>query len=206
MSDRTTCRWCHAGVPLHLVYRKKATVKALRTALNSARVASVQLQRGLSLTQPTGTTALMAALRRSASTLTALDGMPMRTGHELGLAAFTQLHSLTLRMTRWAPGFLRATDLPVSLRELTIDGVETLRDTRLPWLPALHGLQHLRRITFVNYEKWQLGTWDEAGEQRVALQLPPSLEVRCAVSVPVPARSGFPAALWSLDLESHVPP
>ena len=166
-------------MPLHLVYQKKASVKALRTAANSARVATVQLHRGLSLTQPTGTAAVMAALKRSASTLTALHGLPMRVGHELGLAAFTQLHSLTLRMTRWAPGFLRATDLLVSLRELTIDGVECAY-AQLPCLPVLDGLRHLRRITIVNHDKWSLRTWDEAAEQGVLLQLPPSLEARSA--------------------------
>ena len=179
----------HAGAPLQLVFRKKATIKALRETLTSVRVASVHLHRGIALNQPTGTAAVMAALERSVSTLTALHGLPMRTGHHLGLAPFSQLRALTLRGTRYPPDFLRASDLPVSLREITFDGAETpgcWRSGRatLPWFPNLCRHRGLRRVTLTNYEYWQLGTWDDAAEQPVALQLPPSLEV-CAVS-PVP--------------------
>ena len=150
--------------------------KPLQKALSRVCVASLRLHYGISQPRPAWTAKVMSELGRSASTLTAVHGLPLRTRHELGLPVFTQLRALTLHATGNPPDILRASDLPLSLRDITLDAAG-VNESTLPWFAGFDRLLDLRSVTLLHYDEWQLGTWDDAKEQRIPLQLPPNFEV-----------------------------
>ena len=123
----------------------------------------------------------MSALAGSASTLTALHGLPLLSEHlEMGLAAFSQLRAVTLRHTSHGIDRLHAAQLPLSLEELTLVLARPEADannTSLPLLVDLDRLTNLRRISFGNYCRRKLGSWDPPTRQRGPLHPAPSLKV-----------------------------
>ena len=173
---------------LNVVFTSQRTAEQLRAALSSVRIASVRLHDSLSELPPAATAAVMSALTGSASAVTALHGIPLRGRQRLGLTAFTQLRALTLRRRdppdpRDPRHILRATELPSSVRDLTLDsGQFDVRD--LASFAGLEKLHNLRRITLRGYSSsWHMVTWED--EQRRPLQLPPSLAVRARWSMAV---------------------
>ena len=161
-------------IPLQLAPEK------LQPALSSVRVASVTFHDSLSMLPPAAKPAVMSVLAASASTLTALHGIPLRGDQGFGLTAFTQLRALTLQQWRDPPDVLRATDLPPTVRDLTLDSGLTVHED-LPRFAALDELHNLRRITLRGYRKWQLGSWDEEEGRCRPLQLPLNLAVRAVI-------------------------
>jgi len=135
----------------------------------------------VALLPPETLSPIVAAMARSAPTLTAIHGLPLPEGPGCQLGAFTQLQVMTLATKHKSPEVLRASQLPPSLEDLTLlapEGTSYNPQTGLPFFAALDRLQNLRRITFVDYGIWWLGSWDLEEGQPCPLQLPPSLEVR----------------------------
>ena len=180
----------HAGVPLHVDLRPPLTPERLRVVLSSARYASVNLHGSLTEVRPVppeSPALVVAALAGSASTLTALHGLPLvePADHpEPGLAAFTRLRVLTLRQTWAALEVLRVAQLPASLTELQLS-VDTNKRTSLPLFVGLDGLSSLRRITSAGHVRWKLGSWDDEAEEPCELSLPSSFEVGAVRPVPL---------------------
>ena len=134
--------------------------------------------------RPSGPLGLVSALAGSASTLTALHGLPtaeLERSRDRGLAAFTRLRALTLRLAPVFPAPLSASLLPAGLEELTVELVDT-RDSGHPIEPpplaAFSTLQSLRRVTFTGYySEWHFSSSRADGWPTGCLQLPASLEV-----------------------------
>ncbi len=111
---------CHAGVPLHLVIESRWAQERLQAALSSVLVASLTPGEDAPCMRPHAVPAIMSALARSAATLTVLHALCLPDTDRLGLAAFRQLQTLTLCETGHSSKMLRASELPDSLRELTL--------------------------------------------------------------------------------------
>ncbi len=152
----------------------RLTPSQLRAALTSVRFASVTLHNTLGDGLTAKTAAVMAALAGSASTLTAVHDLPLRNSETLTLAAFPRLRAVTLRVVQSSPGLLSATQLPISLEELTLEGIRH-RTRNPPCFASLETLRNLRRLTFRNFQRWELSAYKET---TCPLRLPPSLEVR----------------------------
>jgi len=183
-------RQSHTGVPLHVDLRQPVTPERLRVVLSSACYASVNLHGSLTEARPVlpEVPALaVSALAGSASTLTALRGLPLvePADHpEPGLAAFTRLRALALRQTWAALGVLRVAQLPASLTELhlLVDGTIP---TNLPFFVGFDRLTNLRQITSAGHHSWMLGCWDDDEGERCQLRLPPGFEVCSADPAPM---------------------
>ena len=176
----------HAGVPLHAATAPHLPAEFLCEALSGTCFVSVKLHHSLTLEPSEAPSLVVPALEpRSASTLTALHGLPLAALHDgtnAGLMAFTRLRVLTLCQTWGSPPILRAAQLPVSVEELTLslcqEPDEGAYDTTLPCFAGFDSLCRLRRITLSHYRAWRLDSWDEHELQPRPVQLPPSLEVR----------------------------
>ena len=123
------------------------------------------------------------ALAGSASTLTALHGLPIPQPSDrprLGLTAFTRLRTLTLVHTLGSQQVAAAELLPTSLRELTLrcSCLEAALDMKPPLLCGFSRLTNLQRLTLVEYDGWLLGSRDAGADRPGRLRLPLSLKVR----------------------------
>ena len=173
-----------ADVPLHTVFQSELTLEQLQAALCSVSVASVVLHSSLLTQLPALSSVAVAALAPSASTLTALHGLPLPElpdSHGLQLTAFSQLRALTLHHWRDSVKILRATHLPPSLLDITAS-VHTphshyTQGMQLPLLVDFDRLHSLRRMSFVSYTVCKLESWSDQ-DGTIPVLLPASLEVR----------------------------
>jgi len=196
-------------VPLHVDLRPPLTPERLRVVLTSACYASVNLHNSLAAVRPVppeSPALVVSALASSASTLTALRGLPLvePADHpEPGLAAFTQLRALELRQTSAALQVLRVTQLPASLTDLELSAV-TFPRTGLPLFVGLDGLSSLRQITSAGHVSWKLGSWDDDAGERCQLRLPPVFEVCSAGPAPICCAGLRPIVLQDPKLQESV--
>ncbi len=182
----------HAGVPLRVASLPRLPLQQLPAALSSVPLASVTLRDSLVMLHSWNTSEAVSALASSASTLTALHGLPLYAAQQNrpqpGLAAFTQLRALTLYQTEAAPKALRAMHLPASLEELTLESQIAVTwaadwmQYRLPSIVAFDELTRLRRLTLASFQQFSLRTGDDEEGLSQQLQLPHSLEVLYAGS------------------------
>jgi len=168
-------------VPLKIKFRKHFKPKQLRALMPSICAASVTLPDSTRLLSTSPTT-LAHALAGSASTLTALHGLPMPQPSDrpqLGLTAFTRLRTLTLVHTLGSQQVVAAELLPLSLRELTLrcTCLEAAPDMQPPLLCSFSRLTNLQRLTLVEYDEWLLGSRDAGADRPGRLRLPLSLQV-----------------------------
>ena len=179
-----------AGVPLHAVFQSELTLEQLQAALSSMSVASVTLHSSLLMLLPASSSVAVAALARSASTLTALHGLPLPKlpdSHGLQLTAFAQLRALTLGHSVDSVRVLRATHFPPSLLEFTVSVHAPPNDYLAsmhmppPLLVDFDRLHSLRRLSLACYTQWQLESCrDQDGT--IPVLLPPSLQVMPCLS------------------------
>jgi len=183
----------HTGVPLHLDIRTRQALEELPPdqllkALSRGCIASVELHDSILRAPREMQSSVLSALTRSASTLTVLHSLRLEIANsqEAPLAAFTALRDLTLRHWQETGGILRAADLPSSLEEIRVElrarARKSIATSGLPPLVAFDRLRDLRRITYANYDLWDLLSCDDEGDV-IPAQLPQSLEV-CAVVPP----------------------
>ncbi len=185
----------HAGVPLHLDVRTRQALEELPPdqllkALSRGCIASVELHDSILRAPRDMQSSVVSALARSASTLTTVHGLRLdiANSQEAPLAAFTALRDLTLRHWQDTGGILRAADLPSSLEEIRVElrararARKSIATSGLPPPVAFDSLRDLRRITYANYDLWDLLSCDDEGDV-IPVQLPQSLEV-CAVVPP----------------------
>jgi len=188
-------KFWHAGAPLHFDAGKRWSAERLQATLSRHSFVSVDLHTSLTREQPVRSrtpSQVLSALAGSASTLTALHGVPLLDPlrhRTLGLAAFTRLRALTLRQASDAVHELRAAQLPASLEELTVtlalpkpqlERVIYYASVPRPNVPVLvdfEGMTNLRRISFGDYWSWELASRDRQTGQRGLLHTPPSLQV-----------------------------
>ena len=184
---------------MRAVVKPRLALDRFQAALSSMCFSCLDVRDAL-ITLPSHAPSLaVPALARSASTLTGLQGLPIRglsTRAGTGPTAFTRLRVLTLCQTvGLVERGLRAEYLPVSLEDLTlrlaldyciIDTASSDEDTyevhqgirAPPVFVDFHSLCRLRRITFSRYDVWHLGTWDDEAKQLLPVQLPTSVSVR----------------------------
>ena len=150
-----------AGAPLHVEIPREIGTDELQAALSSAVFASVGLHDSRYMARARDGWGVIPALAGSASTLTALRGLPLGELRDssvaLGLAPFTRLRAVSIKPRRESPGTLPARLLPACLEELTltVNNSPTLVDAlKPPLLVGFRRLQHLRRITLVGYKQW----------------------------------------------------
>ena len=194
-------------MPLHLVFEKQLAPERLQAALSSVRaVGSLTLHDSVTKLPPDTPSLLVSALAEtSASTLTALHGLPLLKPDwepEPDLTPFTALRALTLRQTLESPELLRAANLPASLEEMTLllsaPVMKVFADPFASCPPLFVGferLRNLRRITIENYFFWELSSWDDEAQSDGPAMFPPSLEVRTAVPLSALCASPFPVPM-----------
>lgn len=173
-----------------MVFKSQLAPQLVRAALSSLPAASARLHSSLLMLPPGWPLMLVAALAGSASTLTALHGLPLielAACSELGLAPFTRLRALTLCQTGSSPDVLFGTVLPASLEEVTLEFFDPrdphANNSVIPQFLGFSRLHSLRRIVLAGHTSWALGSWDGEREFGSRLQLPPSFEVRSSAAL-----------------------
>jgi len=123
---------------------------------------------------------IMSALAGSGATLEALHKFPLMEGQvppQAELAAFTRLRFLSLLQIWDGLTVLHVQHLPAMLEELTLTAAA--EESRLPLFSGLDSLPRLRKLTFVDYAEYKLGTAAVNGEpgQWRPMRVPPSFQV-----------------------------
>ena len=166
-------------------------MEQLQAALARDYITAVTLHDSVSKLDPDALSAVHAALAASASSLTAIHGLPgvkLWFSPESVFTAFTRLRALSLCQRRGSGTVLRAGQLPAGLEELTLTAGVTLDEPTTggigrhpPTLVGFREARNLRRLAFVNYRHWDLGFRVTDEELGGLVHLPPRLEVRLHV-------------------------